>query len=366
MIVRPGNVEEVCEAVRAHRCVLPRGGGTKPALSDAPGEVVSLDLRALAGMVEYDPAEYTFTARAGTPLSLVQTELARNGQYLPFDPPLAAQGATLGGTVAAGLSGPGRMRYGGVRDFLVGVQWVDGTGTLIRGGGKVVKNAAGFDFPKLFCGSLGRLGILTEMTFKVFPAPAARVTCAIECRDLSDAIERLNFLCNQPWEVEALELNAGAAAPRLLVRFMGDEPALTSRVQAILAAVQRSGRVLLADEAAGVWQRLNDLDFGDPGAPLVKVPLTPVRIVPLEQSLAGTKAVRHYSMAGNLAWIAGMEPEDLDPVLRREGLHGLTLRGEGPLRPGGIASPAAETKVKAALDEAGKFSLLSGGSAAPD
>jgi len=349
----------VCDAVRAHGCVLPCGGGTKPALSRAPEGAVSLDMRGLTGMVEYDPAEYTFTARAGTPLSLVQTELARNGQYLPFDPPLAAQGATLGGTVAAGLSGPGRLRYGGVRDFIVGVQWVDGTGTAIRGGGKVVKNAAGFDFPKLFCGSLGRLGLLTEMTFKVFPAPAARVTCAIECRDLSDAIERMNFLGNQPWEVEALELNAGAAAPRLLARFMGDEPALTSRVQAMLAAMQRSGRLLSAEEAAGVWQRLHDLDFGDPGAPLVRVPLTSLRIASLEQALAGTKAVRHYSMAGNLAWIAGMEPAELAAVLRRGGLHGLTLRGEGPLRPGGSASSAMEEKVKAALDAEGKFPAVS-------
>src|SRR5436190_11409249 len=117
-------------------------------------------MRHLSGMMEYDPAEFTFTALAGTPLAVVQKELAGNGQYLPFDPPLAAQGATLGGTVAAGLSGPGRLRYGGVRDFIVGVQWVDGSGTVIRGGGKVVKNAAGFDFPKLFTGSLGRLGIL--------------------------------------------------------------------------------------------------------------------------------------------------------------------------------------------------------------
>jgi glycolate oxidase FAD binding subunit len=349
----------VCDAVRAHDCVLPCGGGTKPALSRASEGVVGLDMRGLTGMVEYDPAEYTFTARAGTPLSLVQAELAKNGQYLPFDPPLAAQGATLGGTVAAGLSGPGRMRFGGVRDFIVGVQWVDGTGTAIRGGGRVVKNAAGFDFPKLFCGSLGRLGILTEMTFKVFPAPSARVTCAIECRDLADAIERLNFLCGQPWEVEALELGVSGAAPRLLVRFMGDEPALTARVQEILKAMQRSGRILSPEEAAGVWQRLDCLDLGDQSAPLVRVPLTPLRIPSLEQALAGTHAVRHYSMAGNLAYIAGIEAAALDAILRRESLQGLTLRGDGPLRPGGSASSAMEAKVKTALDAEGRFPAIS-------
>lgn len=355
MIVSPVSVEEVCDAVRAHRCVLPRGSGSKPALSRAADGVTSLDLRGLTGLVEYDPAEYTFTALAGTPLTVVQAELAKNGQYLPFDPPLAAQGATLAGTVAAGLSGPGRLRYGGVRDFIVGVQWVDGTGTAIRGGGRVVKNAAGFDFPKLFTGSLGRLGVLTELTFKVFPAPAARVTCAIECRDLADAVERLCYICGQPWEIEALELNAAAAAPRLLARFMGDEPALTTRVQTILAAVQRSGRILSPDESSAVWDRLAALEIGPPDALLVRVPLTPARIPSLEHALTGTAAVRHYSMAGNLAWIAGMEPTELDGILRRESLHGLTIRGESPLRPGGSPSPVMEANVKAALDPAERF-----------
>src|SRR5687767_7639171 len=137
MIVSPDSLAAVCAAVRGHRCLLPSGGGTKPALSRAPEGVVRLDMRGLSGIVEYEPDEFAFTALAGTPLAVVQAELANNGQYLPFDRPLATEGATLGGTVAAGLSGPGRLRYGGVRDFIVGVQWVDGRGELIRGGGKV-------------------------------------------------------------------------------------------------------------------------------------------------------------------------------------------------------------------------------------
>lgn len=358
MTVSPRSIDEVCEAVRAQGCVLPRGGGTKPALSRAPEGTVSLDLRGLSGMVEYEPTEYTFTALAGTPLVLVQAELAKNGQYLPFDPPLAAQGATLGGTVAAGLSGPGRLRYGGVRDFIVGVQWVAGSGTLIRGGGKVVKNAAGFDFPKLFTGSLGRLGVLTEMTFKVFPAPAARVTCAIECRDLADALERLCYLSGQPWEVEALELGVSSAAPRLLARFMGNEPALTSRAEAILKVVDRKGCILPVEEATLIWERLEALELGAPDAPLVRVPLTPSRIPALEQALAGTGTARHYSIAGNLAWISGAQPATLHEVLRRGQLSGVTLRGDGPLRPGAPASAVMEQKVKSALDAEGKFPPL--------
>lgn len=361
MIISPRSLEDVCDAVRAHRCVLPSRGGTKPTLSRAPDDVVRLDMRHLSGMVEYEPTEFTFTAMAGTPLATVQAELAGNGQYLPFDPPLAAQGATLGGTVAAGLSGPGRLRYGGVRDFIVGVQWVDGSGTVIRGGGKVVKNAAGFDFPKLFTGSLGRLGILTEITFKVFPAPAARVTCEIECRDLADAVERMCFLCGQPWEVEALELMLTGERPRLLARFMGDDPALTARAQAIIAATHRDGRILPESEAVPLWDEVAALRIGETGAPLAKVPLTPLRIASLEAALAGTGAARHYSMAGNLAWIAGLDAPALDPILRRENLGAVMLRGDGPLRPGIHPSAEMEAKVKAAMDPDGRFPPLPAG-----
>ncbi|MFN9911536.1 MAG: FAD-binding protein, partial [Pirellulaceae bacterium] len=101
------------------------------------------------GILEYDPSEFTITARAGTPLSELVDALAEQGQYFPFDPPLVAQGATLGGLVSSGISGSSRLRFGGIRDFVLGVRWVDGTGAIAVAGGKVVKNAAGFDIPKL-------------------------------------------------------------------------------------------------------------------------------------------------------------------------------------------------------------------------
>lgn len=352
-MVRPTTIKDVCEAVREHSCVLPCGGGTKPALSATAEGVTRLELGGLRGIIEYEPDEYTFTALAGTPLAEVQAALAMHGQYLPFDPPLAAAGATLGGTVAAGLSGPGRLRYGGVRDFVIGVRWVDGTGELIRGGGKVVKNAAGFDFPKLFCGSLGRLGVMADLSFKVFPSPTARVTTAIECSSTGDAVDRLNFLAGQSWEAEALEF-CGVDKPVLYARFMGDEPALTPRVEAVLAAVQRPGRILSSGEADAYWKECAALA----GEPLVKVPLTPGRIPSLEYELAGTQGSRRYSMAGNVAYLSGIDPATLHPVLRARQLPGLTLRGGGPLRPGFISSALMEAKVKASMDPHGKFPPL--------
>src|SRR5215203_1976352 len=173
----PTTTDEVQELVQSFPKVLAQGGKSKASLLYTAGQAVArLDMTKLTGISEYEPGEYTFTAYAGTTISEIANTLAQHGQYMPFDPPLIEQGATLGGTIAAGLSGSGRYRYGGVRDFILGVHIVDGEGRLIRGGGKVVKNAAGFDLPKLMVGSLGRLGIVISASFKVFPAPAATAT----------------------------------------------------------------------------------------------------------------------------------------------------------------------------------------------
>ena len=143
MVIQPTTLDEVQAAVAGSAHVVVRGAGTKRGLCAPAGEATVLDVSGLSGVLEYEPGEFTFTALAGTPVAAVNRLLAEHGQYLPFDPLLAEAGATLGGTVAAGLSGSGRYRFGGVRDFILGVRFVDGAGALVRGGGKVVKNAAG-------------------------------------------------------------------------------------------------------------------------------------------------------------------------------------------------------------------------------
>jgi len=170
--------------------VRPVAGRSKPALHHA-GDGVVVDLAGLTGITEYQPDECTFTALAGTPVAEIDRRLAEHGQALPFEPPLAGRGATIGGTVASGLNGPGRYHHGGVRDFLIGAKFVDGEGRLIRGGGKVVKNAAGFYLHHLLLGSLGRLGIFVELTFKVFPVPRAQRTLRVTCAGLGDALAAL-------------------------------------------------------------------------------------------------------------------------------------------------------------------------------
>lgn len=159
--------------------VFPVGARTKSRLAEVACST-TIEVKELSGIVAYDPSEYLITAQAGTTLVELIEALAENGQHLPFDPLFVSSGSTLGGTVASGISGPGQMLYGSLRDFVMEVEFIDGLGNLVRGGGKVVKNAAGFDFPKLLVGSLGRLGILTELTLKVLPSP--RVTQSLRSR----------------------------------------------------------------------------------------------------------------------------------------------------------------------------------------
>ena len=177
MTLAPRSLAELQEAVAASAPapLRIRGGGSK---RPPPAEGTTLDLRQLSGVVAYNPAECVITVLGGTRVADVERVLGEHGQYLPFDPPLLDAGATIGGMVAAGLSGPGRYRYGGIRDFVIGAAVVDGEGRLIRSGGQVVKNAAGFLLHHALVGSAGRYGAIGEMSFKVFPRPEARATVA--------------------------------------------------------------------------------------------------------------------------------------------------------------------------------------------
>ena len=205
-LLTPATLAELAEAVRAHPRVLAIGARTKPRLSQVPDDVALISTRGLRGIIEYEPDEFTFTALAGTSVREIAQALAEKGQYLPFDPMWLEAGATLGGTVAAGVSGPGRFRFGGVRDFILGVRFIDGLGRLLRMGGKVVKNCAGFDLPKFFVGSLGRFGVLADVTFKVFPSPASRLTLKLLTSGAEASAKVLMDAANSRLELDALDL----------------------------------------------------------------------------------------------------------------------------------------------------------------
>jgi glycolate oxidase FAD binding subunit len=216
-------VEERIRAAAADRRPLRlRGGGTKDFYGEAlVGE--PLDLRALGGIVAYAPGELVVTARAGTPLAELEAELAAHGQMLAFEPPHHGPGATLGGVIAAGFSGPRRPHAGAARDFVLGVRVVDGTGTSLAFGGQVIKNVAGFDVSRLMTGALGTLGALTEISLKCLPRPQLETTRVVEC-DGADALRLMNAWGARPLPVSATCHHAG----RLSVRLSGAAPAIAS------------------------------------------------------------------------------------------------------------------------------------------
>jgi glycolate oxidase FAD binding subunit len=315
---------------------------------------MALDLSALRGIEEYDPRELTITAQAATPVEEVRDALAEHGQQLPFDPPLGRAGATLGGVVAAGTSGAGAFRHGGVRDFVIGVRFVDGTGRLVGGGGRIVKNAAGFDLPKLMVGSCGGLGVLVELTFKVFPAPRETTTAVLELDDLAAALSAMVRLARGPLSIEALDLEPPG---RVLVRLDGPPATRLHRVAEVVGAAPE---LVVGDaDERRLWDEAGELGWIPADARAVRVATTPRRIPALNAALAEAGASARYSRGGQLAWVAwpiSAELADLDACLRACECTGLALTGPPARRPLGATDGGAfAQRIRAALDPDRRF-----------
>ncbi|HET7607523.1 MAG TPA: FAD-binding protein, partial [Gammaproteobacteria bacterium] len=184
-VLRPRDAADVAEILRTHAgAVEPLGGASKRSLG-GPVEADVLDLAALSGILDYEPAELVLTARAATPVAAVEALLAEHGQRLAFEPPSfgamlgVAASETLGGVLAANLSGSRRLTAGGARDHFLGFKAVTGDGLPFKGGGRVVKNVTGYDLPKLLAGSWGTLAVLTEVSLRVAPAAETESTLIV-------------------------------------------------------------------------------------------------------------------------------------------------------------------------------------------
>lgn len=223
-----------------------QGGNTKRFYGGQPkGE--PLDMRPLSGVSAYEPSELVVTVRAGQPLDELEAILAEHGQCLPFEPPRFAHAGTVGGMVAAGLSGPARASAGGVRDYLLGVTMLNGNAEVLTFGGQVMKNVAGYDVARSMAGSMGVLGVILEVSLKVLPVPRAVSTLVFEV-DESEALDRMTR-----WNRLPLPVNASAWVDgRLMVRLAG--------ARAAVEAAQNSlgGIVWEAEEAGGFWSDLRD------------------------------------------------------------------------------------------------------------
>ena len=223
-----------------------RGGGTK-AFYGEPPRGAPLDVTSLAGISSYEPTELVVTVRAGTPLSQLEAALEAEGQCLPFEPPHFAPGGTVGGMVAAGLSGPARAAVGSVRDHVLGVTLLNGRAEVLTFGGQVAKNVAGYDVSRLMAGSLGILGVICEVSLKVLPVGRASATLSFD-RDEDQALAQLRLWASQPLPVNASAWHDG----RLYVRLAGAVAAVGE------ACRKLGGPVLAPDEAGAWWQSLRD------------------------------------------------------------------------------------------------------------
>lgn len=353
--MKPSTIEETIELIRSSDCLLAYGGRSKTALK-APEEVMVLEMSSLSGILEYEPSEYTFTALAGTRLDEIDAMLGENGQFLPFDPPFINRGGTIGGTIASGMSGSGRYRFGGLRDFVLGINFLNDGGKLIHSGGKVVKNAAGFDIPKLMVGSCGSFGALVKVSMKVFPRPVEYATIQSEFTSLRNALDNLVYLTANPIEIFCLDLKPQTSSMKLIIRLGGIPGLFPKRIERLKQALGDI-EIIQGDDEIGYWQNIREFDWLNEDTTLVKIPITPRHVPHLEEFLENNVCERRYSVGANIAWVAWSKPiESLDRYLIENGLSGLTILGSpGRSRIGIRKAGSFYQRIKRALDPSGKW-----------
>ncbi len=243
LVCTPGDSESLGEALaicdRAGAAVVPWGGGTQQGLgSPLERADVALVTTQLDRLIEHEPGDMTVTAQAGMTLSALQATLGEHGQWLPLDPPLLP-GATLGGALATDVSGPRRLKEGGLRDLVIGTRAANVDGRISRAGGKVVKNVTGYDINKLHVGALGTLGVLVEVSFKVAPLPPSDRTWYCTFDDPRNAGLALSKLLWLPVSFAALDLVNASAAEGLGLSLEGASWALLARATGFGPAVER-------------------------------------------------------------------------------------------------------------------------------
>ena len=316
-----------------------RGGGSKDFYGE-PSEGEALDMTAYAGIVAYEPKELVLTVRAGTRLDDVERELASQRQMLPFEPPHFGDGATIGGAVATGLSGPRRPYTGAVRDFVLGTRIVNGKGEDLSFGGRVIKNVAGYDVSRLMAGSLGTLGVITEISFKVLPKPPAEATLEFEL-DEAAATEQVNRWAGLPLPLSATAWDAG----RLRVRLSGAQTAVE-------AAMRKMGGAAI--DAGEYWRDVREhrLPFFSGDRPLWRLSVPQVT-EPLTLPFA-----QFIEWGGGLRWIGGaVDALAVRSAAERAGGHATLFRGAdrgaGVFHPLNAPLMKIHKRLKDAFDPAG-------------
>ena len=364
----------IADALHTGRRLEIRGGGSKANIG-APREATILDMRGYCGVIDYDPRELILTARAGTPLAEIDTLLATENQMLAFEPwdhgalfGRSIGTATIGGIVAAGVSGPRRLSLGAARDHFLGFEAVSGRAEHFVAGGKVIKNVTGYDLPKLMAGSWGRLAAFTQLTLKVLPRPRICVTMTMEGLDVEQAHAAMACAMASNAEVSAAAhvpapVNGDRAVTAL--RLQGFKPSVQSRCIRLADLLREHGTLhrLGEFEAQSFWDAVRHVAPLADGRPLWRVHVPPSSACSLIAMLEPLGARWLIDWAGGLVWLTfDGDPGTLRQTAQDAGGYATLVRAPKELRavipmqhprPRGVM--ALEARVRRAFDPSGVF-----------
>jgi len=339
-VISPSSEQEISDLVRQapsqQQTFALTGGGTHQPIGRPFKAKTRMAIHDLTGITLYEPREMVLSAQAGTPLSAIETILAEHHQILPFEyvdyrSVLGTTGeATLGGLVATHISGPRRIRLGALRDHVIGVRFVNGRGEIIKSGGRVMKNVTGLDLVKLMCGAYGTLGVLTEVTLKLLPAPKAFISLALDGLDDAQAIVALSKALGSPFEVSAAaHLPAGVMYNQAVtvMRLENWPDAIAHRTTALSQLCSSFGKVRLIEGEASLnlWRAIgNVMPFAaDQQQAVWRVSTAPSRAAHVVRTIAHSRPIRHfYDWGGGLIWIATAQDQDCGAGVIRAALEG--------------------------------------------
>lgn len=345
---RPNSEAELADILRgADAPLVIRGGGTR-GIGRVSGAV--LETCGLAGVRLYEPGALTLVAGAGTPVAEVEALLAAEGQRLPFEVPdlrglLGRSGeSTLGGVVAANASGPRRVQAGACRDSLIGVRFVDGSGMVVKNGGRVMKNVTGLDLSKLMAGSHGTLGVLTEVSFKLLPIPERAVTLRLSGLSDAQAVSALAAALGSPFEVTGAAHWPGQGT---FLRLEGFETSVRYRIGQLARHLARFGQL---EETADVWPAVRDVvPFHGRLGDVWRLSLRPSTAADVVARAEAEAAL--YDWGGGLVWLLTAPGVDLRARLGAIDGHATLVRTDSalpafPPEAAGVAALTAGLRAK--------------------
>ena len=290
-VERPTSVDEASKVLRDSRgSVLFRGAGTKMSWAGRPEDPdLVLETGGLNRLLDHHPADMTASVQAGMPLRALQDRLAEAGQWLALDPPTEHDGATLGGLLATGESGPLRLRYGALRDLVIGVTLVLADGTVAHAGGHVIKNVAGYDVSKLMYGSLGTLGLIAEVVLRLHPRPETSATIVVPSSVHEATAHSLDLLASplEPCAVDWVgDPRGGGSSGRLAVRFEGTAAGVAAQTTALRKRLDGSAELLADTDEAALWREYAGARRAEPGQSTAFAGTLPSRLTAVAAALA--------------------------------------------------------------------------------